>query len=93
MEKYWLDITKKTPFINKVFTRKIIYQNELKKFWYKRMNKQLNLDNPKSFNEKIKWLKLYDSTPIKTRLADKYLVREWIKDKIGEEYLIPLLGC
>ena len=37
-------------------------------------------------------MKLYDSTPIKTRLADKYLVRDWIKEKIGEEYLIPLLG-
>ena len=52
----------------------------------------LNLDNPKTFNEKIQWLKLYDSTPLKTRLADKYLVRDWIKEKIGEEYLVPLIG-
>jgi hypothetical protein len=37
-------------------------------------------------------MKLYDSTYEKTRLADKYLVREWIKDTIGEEYLVPLLG-
>ena len=37
-------------------------------------------------------MKLYDSTPIKTRLADKYLVREWVREKIGEKYLIPLLG-
>lgn len=37
-------------------------------------------------------MKLYDSTPLKTRLADKYLVRDWVKEKIGEEYLIPLLG-
>lgn len=61
--------------------------------WYKRATgKYLNLDNPCTFNEKIQWLKLYDSTPIKTRLADKYLVRDWIKEKIGEQYLIPLLG-
>ena len=52
----------------------------------------LNIKDPQNYNEKIQWLKLYDSTPIKTRLADKYLVRDWIKEKIGEEYLIPLLG-
>lgn len=52
----------------------------------------LNLDNPRTFNEKIQWMKLYDSTPIKSRLADKYLVREWVAEKIGEQYLIPLLG-
>ena len=51
-----------------------------------------DIENPKTFNEKIQWLKLYDSTPVKTRLADKYLVREWVKEKIGEQYLIPLLG-
>ncbi len=61
--------------------------------WYKRVTgKYLDLNNPKTFNEKIQWIKLYDSTPIKTKLADKYLVREWVKEKIGEKYLIPLLG-
>ena len=61
--------------------------------WYKELSgKDLNLDTPVTFNEKIQWLKLYDSTPLKTRLADKYQVREWIKEKIGEKYLIPLLG-
>lgn len=61
--------------------------------WFKRVTGEtLNLENPKTFNEKIQWMKLYDSTPLKTRLADKYLVRDWVKEKIGEEYLIPLLG-
>lgn len=61
--------------------------------WFKEITKKsLNLKNPKTFNEKIQWLKLYDSTPLKTQLADKYLVRDWVKEKIGEEYLIPLLG-
>lgn len=60
---------------------------------YQNITRQsINLDNPKTFTEKIQWLKLYDSTPIKTRLADKYLVRQWVAEKIGEEYLIPLLG-
>lgn len=68
------------------------YPHELKK-WYKReTGKTLDLDNPRTYNEKIQWLKLYDSTPVKTMLADKYLVRDWVKETIGEEYLIPLLG-
>lgn len=68
------------------------YEEELT-IWYKRTTgENLDLENPKTFNEKIQWLKLYDSTPLKTRLADKYLVRDWVKEKIGEEHLIPLLG-
>lgn len=68
------------------------YLSDLKKWYMSITGKYLNLDNPKTFNEKIQWLKLYNSTPIKTRLADKYLVRDWVKEKIGEQYLIPLLG-
>lgn len=61
--------------------------------WYKiATGKYLDIEKPRTYNEKMQWLKLYDSTPIKTRLADKYLVRDWIKEKIGEQYLIPLLG-
>ena len=93
MEKFWWDIAKKTPFINSFFNREKIYKKELKKFWYRNKKKKLNIDRPRTFNEKIQWLKLYDSTPIKTKLTDKYLVRDWIIEKIGENYLIPLLGA
>ena len=92
MEKYWWNIAKKTPYINNIFNRENIYRKAIKKFWYLSYKKKLNLEKPRTFNEKMQWLKLYDSTPIKTRLSDKYLVRDWIKEKIGEEYLIPLLG-
>ncbi len=68
------------------------YPEYLKDWLYKVTGETLNLDNPQTFNEKIQWMKLYDSTPLKTRLADKYLVRDWVKEKIGDEYLIPLLG-
>ena len=68
------------------------YEAYLKSWFFKTTGQVLDLENPKTFNEKIQWLKLYDSTPLKTRLADKYLVRDWVKEKIGEEYLIPLLG-
>ena len=54
--------------------------------------RKLNWDNPQTYNEKIHVSKLYMPSPLKTRLADKYLVREWIREKIGGEYLIPLLG-
>lgn len=51
-----------------------------------------DLENPKRYTDKIHWRKLYGLTPEMSRLSDKYAVREWIKEKIGEEYLIPLLG-
>ena len=57
-----------------------------------RFGKPLNLANPKTWTEKMQWLKLFDVTPLKTRLADKYLVRQWVAEKIGEQYLIPLYG-
>ncbi|MCL2066580.1 MAG: hypothetical protein FWG99_03845 [Treponema sp.] len=61
--------------------------------WYlEQTGERLDLKNPLTYNEKIQWLKLYDTTPLKTRLSDKYLVREWIKQKIGEKYLVPILG-
>ena len=69
------------------------YHEQPLKDWYNRVTGDvLDLDNPRTFDEKIQWSKLYDSTPIKTRLADKYLVRDWVAEKIGDKYLIPLLG-
>lgn len=56
------------------------------------IGKKLNLENPQTFNEKIQWLKLYDRNPLYTRLVDKYLVRDYISQKIGDDYLIPLIG-
>ena len=56
------------------------------------MGKELNLASPKTFNEKLQWLKLYDHKPEYTMMVDKYAVRKYIADTIGEEYLIPLLG-
>lgn len=54
--------------------------------------KSLNLDSPQTFNEKLQWLKLYNRKPEYTMMVDKYKVREYIAQMIGEEYLIPLLG-
>ena len=51
-----------------------------------------DLDNPKTFNEKIQWLKLYNRQSKYTMMVDKVAVRDYIAEKIGPEYLIPLLG-
>lgn len=51
-----------------------------------------NLKNPKTFNEKLQWLKLYDRNPYYTKLVDKYEVKKIVADIIGEEYIIPTLG-
>lgn len=56
------------------------------------IGKKLDLDNPTTFNEKLQWLKIYDRNTKYTKLVDKYEVREYIKEEIGEEYLIPLIG-
>ena len=57
-----------------------------------KMGRKLCLDNPTTYNEKLQWLKLYDRNPLYTQLADKYEVRKYVAEQIGEEYLIPLLG-
>ena len=69
------------------------YRRALEEWYETRTGSKLNLDNPQTLNEKIQWLKLYDSTPLKSKLTDKFAVREWISEKIGEQYLIPLLGA
>ncbi len=56
------------------------------------MKKHLNLSHPRTFNEKLQWLKLYDRRPEYSTMVDKYAVRKYIADTIGEEHLIPLLG-
>ena len=52
----------------------------------------LDLEHPKTYNEKLQWLKLYDRKPEYVIYADKYKVREYIRGTIGEKYLIPLIG-
>lgn len=64
----------------------------LKILFRKLTGKKLNLKNPKTFNEKLQWLKLYDRNPLYTKLVDKYAVRDYIKKNLGEKYLIPLVG-
>lgn len=60
---------------------------------YKRINHvSLNLDCPQTFNEKLNWLKLYNQNPLYTKLADKYLAKEYVAGVIGEEYVVRNYG-
>lgn len=52
----------------------------------------LDLRHPKTFSEKLQWLKLHGRNPLYTTLVDKYRVKQWVADKIGEQYVIPTLA-
>lgn len=56
------------------------------------MGKKLDLENPKTFNEKLQWLKLHDRNPEYTKMVDKYEAKEYVANIIGKEYIIPTLG-
>lgn len=51
-----------------------------------------DFDNPRTFQEKINWLKLHDRNPRYTKMVDKYAVKEYVANIIGNEYIIPTLG-
>lgn len=61
------------------------------KFWLI-MRRKLDLKNPKTFNEKLQWLKLYNRKPIYTQMVDKVEAKRYVSNIIGEEYIIPTLG-
>ncbi len=64
----------------------------LKLYYRLIFKRKLDLNNPITYNEKLQWLKLYDRKEEYVKLVDKYEVREYIKEKIGEEYLVPIYG-
>lgn len=52
----------------------------------------LNLEQPRTFNEKLQWLKLYNRNPLYSNLVDKYEVRKYVTEKIGSQYLNTIYG-
>lgn len=53
---------------------------------------ELDLDNPQTYSEKLQWLKLYDRNPLYTTMVDKAAVKDYVAEKIGEQYIIKTLG-
>lgn len=67
-------------------------QVALANMYQDRIGRQLDWNNLRTYTEKMQWDKLFNINPLKVTLSDKYCVRKWIEEKIGSEYLIPLLG-
>ena len=71
----------------------ILSDSDYLKYWFKRrMGYQLNLDSPKTFSEKLQWLKLNMIRPDFTILVDKIAVKDYVAKVIGQEYIIPTIG-
>lgn len=80
-------------YLNRYGLLSFLNDNSFHKLMYwANTGRNLNLKNPKGFNEKLHWLMIYDRNSKYTIMADKYKVREYIENKIGKEYLIPLIG-
>ena len=78
--------------MNKNFFKWIPDEKYIKIKYKLEMNQKLNLKEPRTFNEKLQWLKLYDRKPEYTKMVDKYEAKKYVADIIGEEYIIPTLG-
>ena len=84
-----------SKIILKLDNLKIIKLNDKKylEIMFKlRMGKKLDLNNPKSYSEKLQWLKLHDRKPIYTSMVDKYEAKKYVENIIGKEYIIPTIG-
>lgn len=64
----------------------------LKSLWKRTFGYELDLKHPNTFNQKLQWLKLYDRKTEYTLMVDKYRSKQWVDDKIGEQYIIPTLA-
>lgn len=61
--------------------------------WYEAYTgKKIDIKHPRTYNEKIQWLKIHDNISLKTQLSDKWAVRDYVRETIGERYLVPVYG-
>lgn len=65
----------------------------LKKLFFFNTNTKWDFKNPKTLDQKMQWLKIYDRDPKYVDLVDKYESKRIVGKKIGEKYIIPSLGC
>ena len=92
--KFYLDNPKRL-FIRlgrNSFLRLLDDKTYIKMIYKVKFGRDLNVDNPKTFNEKLQWLKLYDRKPIYTAMVDKIEAKKFVAGIIGQEHIIPTLG-
>lgn len=65
----------------------------LKRMFKVKLGYKLDLDNPRTFNEKMQYLKLYNRKPIYTDMVDKYAAKEYVRKLVGDQYIAKPLGC
>lgn len=80
------------PFAMRGWFHRMPDEPYLKWMYRAMLGKTPDLDAPKTMNEKLNWMKLHDRDPRYVTISDKYAVRDWIKERVGEQYLVPLLG-
>ena len=78
-----------STFLERIF---ISDERKIRKLFKEKLGREVNLENPITFNDKLQWLKLYWHDPVATKCADKYRVREYVSNTIGEEYLNKLIA-
>ena len=91
-------VIKKPVYYSILFMGHIIRNNinfdkfYLKLLYRKKMKRKLNLEEPKTFNEKLQWLKIYDRNLEYTKMVDKNEAKKYVSKIIGEDYIIPTIG-
>ena len=96
MNKFLRFLTDKAFRFN-ILNARGVYKNLSDEAFLKRkfklvFGKELDLDSPQTYSEKLQWLKLYDRKPEYTQMVDKYEAKRYVAERIGEEYIIPTLG-
>lgn len=81
----------------KIFRRharmsEIEVKNEISKLYYFYLHRELDWSNLQRYTEKMQWKKLYGVESFEKVLSDKYAVRQWVSEKVGDNYLIPMIG-
>lgn len=94
--KILIELVYGVDFFTRQFKRALLFYwrsdiSYIKKRFFRSHGYKLNIRNPKSLNEKIQWLKMYDRQTLHTVCADKLAVREYFRSKFGHDHIIPLL--
>ena len=86
-KKYRFDVLASRGFYNWLDDKSF-----LDKRFYFIFGKHIDWENPKTYNEKLQWLKVFDRKPEYTLMVDKFTAKKYVAEIIGEEYIIPTLG-